>query len=182
MILPCKHIFALRRHLQLELFDKMIVNQRWTMDYYKNNQRTLMSLIEDNESTENELPSTSNNNMSIPLTTQGYRPPSSYAQRRKKCLLLCNELADLAAQRTGMLFEQRFNLLKNLKTLWANDTAVLLTPIDVTDENGTQVVIESNDEIVFENEKKVHGEVVRQGISRVDNVNDNVEVQSMSFP
>ncbi|XP_031330058.1 uncharacterized protein LOC116161019 [Photinus pyralis] len=41
MILPCKHIFALRRHLHVELFDRMLVNHRWTMDYYKGKQRTL---------------------------------------------------------------------------------------------------------------------------------------------
>uniref|UniRef100_A0A6P7GL34 Uncharacterized protein LOC114343984 isoform X3 n=1 Tax=Diabrotica virgifera virgifera TaxID=50390 RepID=A0A6P7GL34_DIAVI len=78
----------------------------------------------------------------------------------------------------GMLFQQRFNLLKNLKTLWANDTAVLLTPIDVTDENDTQVIIESNDEVVFESENKLCGEVVRQEISRVDNVEGNIQESS----
>uniref|UniRef100_A0A6P7FQ40 Uncharacterized protein LOC114332708 n=1 Tax=Diabrotica virgifera virgifera TaxID=50390 RepID=A0A6P7FQ40_DIAVI len=93
-----------------------------------------------------------------------------------------------------MLFEQRFNLLKNLKTLWANDTAVLLTPIDVTDENDTQVIIDSNDEVVFENdtqviiesndevvfesENKLCGEVVCQEISRVDHVGGNIQESS----
>ncbi|KAB0791225.1 hypothetical protein PPYR_03025 [Photinus pyralis] len=72
-----------------------------------------------------------------------------------------------------MLFEQRLNLLKNLKTLWANDTAVLLTPIDVRDENDRQFIVESNDEVVFENENfsEFCNEVVIQDLNILGDVN-----------
>ncbi|XP_030766170.1 uncharacterized protein LOC115890148 [Sitophilus oryzae] len=79
------------------------------------------------------------------------KPNETYTQTRKKCLLLCMELADLAAQRTGILFEQRLNVLKNLKTLWANDTNVGIVPVD---ENQTQFFIGSDDELVFESKNQ----------------------------
>ena len=39
MQLPCRHMFSLRRQLQLDLFDKQLCGVRWTRDYYKSSQR-----------------------------------------------------------------------------------------------------------------------------------------------
>jgi zinc finger SWIM domain-containing protein 3 len=41
MLLPCRHIFAIRTHLKLPLFSEELVNKRWTLDYYKTCQRRL---------------------------------------------------------------------------------------------------------------------------------------------
>ena len=35
MKLPCRHIFALRRHLGLSLFDASCCSNRWTTSYYR---------------------------------------------------------------------------------------------------------------------------------------------------
>ncbi|KAG5889722.1 hypothetical protein JTB14_010196 [Gonioctena quinquepunctata] len=50
----------------------------------------------------------------------------------------------------GYLFEQRLNVLKNLKTLWANDVAIVHI-----NGNQTQFYIGSNDEVIFESENQV---------------------------
>ena len=39
MILPCRHIFALRGKLNMSLYDASICDERWTSDYYKSTQR-----------------------------------------------------------------------------------------------------------------------------------------------
>nr|CAH7721927.1 unnamed protein product [Callosobruchus chinensis] len=44
MLLPCRHIFAVRRHLGLPLFSTEIINKRWTQNYYSMNQRCLAQM------------------------------------------------------------------------------------------------------------------------------------------
>lgn len=44
-------------------------------------------------------------------------------------MLVCTELADIAATRTGPLFERRLNQLKNLRELWANGIETAVVPI-----------------------------------------------------
>nr|CAH7742638.1 unnamed protein product [Callosobruchus chinensis] len=44
MLLPCRHIFAVRRHLGLPLFSTEIMNKRWTQNYYSMNQRCLAQM------------------------------------------------------------------------------------------------------------------------------------------
>ena len=35
LALPCHHIFFLRNHLKINLFDENFIHRRWTMEYYK---------------------------------------------------------------------------------------------------------------------------------------------------
>ncbi|KAG1650346.1 hypothetical protein GQR58_028116 [Nymphon striatum] len=39
MLLPCRHVFGVRRHLNLPLFDESLCALRWTVHYYKSSQR-----------------------------------------------------------------------------------------------------------------------------------------------
>ncbi len=39
MKLPCRHIFALRKHVGMDLFDPSLCDRRWSIDYYKSKQR-----------------------------------------------------------------------------------------------------------------------------------------------
>ena len=43
MKLPCRHIFALRKHLGMDLFDSSLCDRRWSIDYYKSKQRIFVS-------------------------------------------------------------------------------------------------------------------------------------------
>lgn len=40
MLLPCRHIFALRRSLQEDVYCEKLCNERWTRSYYKKHQRS----------------------------------------------------------------------------------------------------------------------------------------------
>lgn len=61
MKLPCRHIFALRKHLGMDLFDPSLCDRRWTIDYYKSKQRIF--LPDDNDT---ELPDVSMASFSAP--------------------------------------------------------------------------------------------------------------------
>lgn len=39
MRLPCRHIFALRVELGLDVYEESLCDKRWTMEYYRENQR-----------------------------------------------------------------------------------------------------------------------------------------------
>ena len=54
LLLPCKHVFAARRHLKLELFEESLCSVRWTQSYCKDNQRLLRSLTTSDHSTQAE--------------------------------------------------------------------------------------------------------------------------------
>ena len=43
MQLPCRHIFSLRQHTHLNLFDDQLCALQWTRDYYKKSQRVFSS-------------------------------------------------------------------------------------------------------------------------------------------
>ena len=42
MKLPCRHIFALRKHIGMDLFDSSLCDQRWSIAYYKSKQRMFL--------------------------------------------------------------------------------------------------------------------------------------------
>jgi len=44
MKLPCRHIFALRKHVGMDLFDPSLCDRRWTIDYYKSKQKILLRI------------------------------------------------------------------------------------------------------------------------------------------
>lgn len=45
MRLPCRHIFAVRADLDLELFDDLetLCDRRWSIDYFMSSQRVFLS-------------------------------------------------------------------------------------------------------------------------------------------
>ena len=44
MMLPCRHIFALRKNLEMPLYDEALCDNRWTSEYYKETQRIFLNL------------------------------------------------------------------------------------------------------------------------------------------
>lgn len=52
MRLPCRHIFAVRKACDLDLFDDKTCDKRWSMEYYMSSQRVFLS----NEDINHEVP------------------------------------------------------------------------------------------------------------------------------
>lgn len=47
MRLPCRHILAVRASLEMNVFDETLCDPRWSLEYYKANQRIFLSNQED---------------------------------------------------------------------------------------------------------------------------------------
>lgn len=118
MMLPCRHIFALREILRQPLYSEDLCNSRWTAKYYHETQRIFL-------------------NTSIPTTsfevnevkTKQSRTLSQH-QKYKKAALLTSELASIASEASGVHFHRRIRLLKDLIRHWKCGEEVVLAEID----------------------------------------------------
>ncbi|XP_050310838.1 uncharacterized protein LOC126746576 [Anthonomus grandis grandis] len=124
MLLPCRHIFAVRKLLNQPLFDPLLPDKRWTVSY---NKSVLFpeSMPDENE-TENIFPN-------VAITIAKPKHIVSYGQKRRNILPITNSLADLAAQRSNMLYERRKQLLLTIKKYWEEDIDIKILPVSAID-------------------------------------------------
>ncbi|KAL1487793.1 hypothetical protein ABEB36_015548 [Hypothenemus hampei] len=146
MLLPCRHIFALREKLKLPFFDENILNLRWTKEYYRLKQRCLGNNVIDQNL---EIPSTSG---TISANISKKKPVVlSYAEKRKKVLQETNILTDLVALGCNTTYLQRLSVIKDLQSYWKNNIPVRITPICPTPEQINKTTeTEKNNEIDYE--------------------------------
>ena len=103
MYLPCRHIFACRRAREIDLFDGALCIQRWTMDYYKQNQCTLGSR---------------SSFLSVfQVSTVASDTPKVLSQH-EKYHLITSKLASLASETTMGEFNQRYEVFLELMSFW----------------------------------------------------------------
>ena len=117
MLLPCRHIFALRNKLEQPLYSEDICNKRWTASYYRSTQR---------------LFSSSHSESSLVLTEsscKGARKLSKH-EKYRKATLITSELASVASTASNFHFHRRMKLLKKLIGYWKLGEEVSLEKID----------------------------------------------------
>nr|CAH7748880.1 unnamed protein product [Callosobruchus chinensis] len=121
MLLPCRHIFAVRRHLGLPLFSTEIINKRWTQNYYSMNQRCLAQM---NNCSGVEIDPVVESNLdpeiqqTITVTSIPNNKPQTFGQKRKHTLRITDSLANLIALSSNQEFEQKVDNLKILEMIW----------------------------------------------------------------
>ena len=115
MLLPCRHIFALRSKLAHSLYDPDLCNVRWTTSYYRSTHRIFTSL-----SMEGSVDVTS---------TKKHRRALSQHQKFRKASILTSELASVANCASRAHFDRRLRLIKNLILYWKNGEEVGLTEL-----------------------------------------------------
>lgn len=99
MLVPCRHIFAVRKLLDAPLFDPLLPNKKWTENYNKL-VGAPASAPEENNETEVFL-------LKVAISTSIPKNIVTYGQKRRDILKITDSLADLAAQTSNMLFERR---------------------------------------------------------------------------
>ncbi|KAL1489942.1 hypothetical protein ABEB36_013866 [Hypothenemus hampei] len=124
MLLPCKHIFALRKHLGLSLFDKEIVNKRWTLEYYKSKQRVFITRELDIPDINNDINDKMEIDYDITINTASNIKPQTYAQKRRKTLFVNDSLAALMGQSCEDIIPSTSNA-KECKELNINDIEII---------------------------------------------------------
>lgn len=126
--MPCRHIFAVRQLEKLPLFDRLLCNERFTKEYYLNNQRVMrdqfesidcdnVNNIEENNNEEKQMPSV------IKSTLPKILP---YPRKRTNALIITNSLANLAALCSDKRYYERTEVLKELDKYWRMDLDVSL--------------------------------------------------------
>ena len=117
MLLPCRHIFALRKKLKKLLYDPNLCNKRWTISYYKSTQRIFTAALPE---------------ASLVLTTSKSKSGRRLSQNDKyrKALVLTTQLASTASEASYVHFHRRLKLLKELADCWRNGEEVDLSAID----------------------------------------------------
>ena len=131
MLLPCRHIFALRNKLEQPLFSEDTCDKQWTASYYRSTQR---------------LFSSSHSESGLVLTESSCNGARKLSQHEKyrKATLVTSELASVASTASSFHFYRRMKLLKELIDYWKSGEEVSLAEIDkgvnVYELNSTHVV------------------------------------------
>ena len=83
MKLPCRHIFAMRMEMKLDVYDESLCDRRWTMEYYRESQRIFNHTdIEDDVSSVEvlELPAPKSKSLSQ-VRRDGWEEPEGGEER-----------------------------------------------------------------------------------------------------
>ncbi|KAL1472594.1 hypothetical protein MTO96_039225, partial [Rhipicephalus appendiculatus] len=106
MRLPCRHVFAVRRTLNISLFDDTLFLKRWSRAYYYSHQRAFLS--QQNCTAEHSI------------SEQAARPrrPLSQHEKYREVFPTCKYIAQLAAEETGERYQGRLRVLLALSEAW----------------------------------------------------------------
>ena len=116
MLLPCRHMFALRKMLGKPLYDPKICDNRWTFAYYQSTQRIFVS-------------SSSSSSLAITVSKSKDVRKLSQHEKYRKAVVLTSELASVASVASSVHFQRRIKLLKKLIDHWKNGEEVSLVEV-----------------------------------------------------
>ena len=127
MGLPCRHIFKVRTILNMPLFEKSLVRERWTIDYYKTKKAIKLEPPNAPSGQQNDNEMAHVQVQPIPVTKE--RKALSQAQKFRNGLKLSQELASLVSEGGMPTFTKRYDLLKNVIKYWKLGVEVELVPL-----------------------------------------------------
>lgn len=115
---------------EIDLFDASLCIERWTLDYYKQNQRSLAG--------------TSSYPSALHVSTVASDSPRVLSQHEKyrKCHLITSKLASLASEATVGEFNQRYGVLLELMSYWESGKMAYVVEA-CTLENATEGILSS---------------------------------------
>ena len=117
MLLPCRHIFALRSKLQQPLFDETLCDNRWTTEYYRCTQRLFIN-------------SSQQSSVQVVTASKEHRRKLTQHQKFRTASVITAELASVASMASNIHFERRIELLEDLLSHWKAGTELGLTEVD----------------------------------------------------
>ncbi|XP_065893160.1 uncharacterized protein [Dysidea avara] len=137
--LPCRHVFALREHLNLDLYFVEAVAQRWCIEYYRNS-----ALTGENDSSFSGT---------VPVIVQPRQAVLSVSQRYKVASAEAQKLAVLASETSMEKYKSRLLVLQNIAQIWEQDhevavsdsTAVMNSSLPIEEPSSLQegIVVDS---------------------------------------
>jgi len=121
MSLPCRHIFGLRRLLNVQLYEESLCNQRWTREFYRQTQRLFSS-------------TTAQPTISVAVSSTSIDRPLSHLMKHKNASLLTDKLASLVAEESGERYKRRIEMLQQLCNLWTEGKDATIVELEVSDD------------------------------------------------
>lgn len=125
MKLPCRHIFALRKHLNYPIYCELLCDRRWTKDHYFMSHRIFKSCEQPVVNKVDKIPENSNG-FSITVGTLKEKKILSQHDKYRKAFEVTHALASLASEASGKLFQNRLATLHHILDLWKNGKEVAL--------------------------------------------------------
>ena len=117
--MPCKHIFAVRKYLNMSIFESSMINKRWlkstidsTTEYPDNNTNVLFDF-----NIPTNISSTAQRNTT---KSQSYNEVFRFTQ----------EIAQIVMRGTPEQVQDKFEVLKILKEMWETGLQVHVKPVD----------------------------------------------------
>ncbi|XP_043267667.1 uncharacterized protein [Venturia canescens] len=121
-LLPCRHIFAVRKHFGMPLFAEELCNQRWTRQYVMENHRSFnQSGLQIQKTVDSPVPS---------VHTVISKKPVSVQDKRRKITPFAKQLIDLASNACGPRFDNRMDILKTICHSWSEGHEVKILKLN----------------------------------------------------
>lgn len=118
MKLPCSHLFAARLTKELPLYCPEICDVRWTLQYYRTNQRMFKDKIMVEPSP-----------LSITTSTPRRLDELNWNERFREANKQCVKLAQLSSEVGGVQFVRRIDVLNMLIEFWERGDAVCIKSV-----------------------------------------------------
>ncbi|CAN8002340.1 unnamed protein product [Ixodes hexagonus] len=123
MLLPCRHIFTVRDHLNISRFEKDVCAKRWFLDVYVQS----CGLTQNNECAGEEL---------VQVNSRKDERILSAHQKFRKAAAIASTLADLASDCATPRFKERLNVLESILQSWRDNVEVTVTSCAPCTSNG----------------------------------------------
>ncbi|XP_065679758.1 zinc finger SWIM domain-containing protein 1 [Hydra vulgaris] len=172
MLLPCRHIFAVRKVEEVDLFNRTLCSPRWSLDYYKSKHHVAKSLAPGNPGQYGVVTSNKKAKTTAIL---------SQNEKYKKTLQLCHKLGSIVSESPMREYENRYDLLANVLDFWKKGIDIGIQKRNV-DEVHVENLEHSNDdiEVAISNMNNndlsftVEPEDIANG-DKVDGINHNID-------
>ena len=112
IMIPCEHIFAVRRHYEMPLFSEDLCNERWKKDV-----STCTTLPNSESPITNQIHCTSIKRLKT----------LSIGQKRQQLQIITNEIISVVSEQSNAKFKEKEDFLKRLLELWKLNKEVLLS-------------------------------------------------------
>ena len=126
--LPCRHVFALRKHLNLDLYFEEAVGQRWQIEFYRS------SVL-----TGDKLSPVSAFSGPAPVHVQPRKGVLSVSQRYKVANAEAQKLAVLTSEASMEKYRSRLLILQSLVQIWEQYHEVTVCDSTVTMNNSLPI-------------------------------------------
>ena len=133
MLMPCKHIFYLRRVEGLEIFDESMINLRWKKNIDPENKTPIPSSL----TRIIRIPNlnAAKSIQSQPISSSKEPAKSKGNSRFAKAHRFLQELAGTFVNDSEALYLSKLQQLCEIKEYWENNVSFNITPIDTTNIN-----------------------------------------------